>query len=438
MTSKEYVCTENDVQRIWNRIHSNTVIDGDCLVWKGKSNIIKYTFDDRVKRNVNLTKFVIDPTIISPDVCKKIIRSCGNFLCLNKEHLSLKNTCPIDRILSYTTENPGGCLIHKNGEYVIDKINGVSMSSHRAIFMLVKNDGNPIPKYNDDGDPLVVRHMCGDGRCVNPEHLKLGTESQNMYDDQLKNGKLMRGEKHHKTTLTEEVVTKIKHSKFPLDHPEYLTQQKRAEKFNTTLATVSLIDRNASWSHIPDRDGNIYDKSNKRKRTREYSRKKREEEWFDQDYVEAGKKIRSNITESSQNKGGLNPNGDCWEWKKSTNKYGYGRVFYKYKNTNSHILSCEVKYKRRLQKGEVVRHLCSNRICCNPDHLEFGTASENVLDTLMSGKNKFSKLTPRTVIDIYKSSKPTSQLFVEYGVSKSCITAIRSRRTWKEITKNLI
>ena len=33
-----------------------------------------------------------------------------------------------------------------------------------------------------------------------------------------------------------------------------------------------------------------------------------------------------------------------------------------------------------LTKGRVTRHLCGNKLCCNPDHLLEGTQAENVAD----------------------------------------------------------
>ena len=45
---------------------------------------------------------------------------------------------------------------------------------HRVMVML---NGVPSPRLKE-----VVRHLCGNSRCVNPEHLRIGTSSENNSD----------------------------------------------------------------------------------------------------------------------------------------------------------------------------------------------------------------------------------------------------------------
>ena len=71
--------------------------------------------------------------------------------------------------------------------------------------------------------------------------------------------------------------------------------------------------------------------------------------------------------------------GPCWQWTASLNSYGYGQFHERRRvNTPAHI------FARRLLVGPtppglVLDHLCGNRACCNPDHLEPVTQRENVL-----------------------------------------------------------
>ena len=56
---------------------------------------------------------------------------------------------------------------------------------------------------------LHVLHKCHNPRCVNPDHLYVGTHTDNM-NDRIKDGTSPRGEKHHSAKLTEENVKTAK------------------------------------------------------------------------------------------------------------------------------------------------------------------------------------------------------------------------------------
>lgn len=73
---------------------------------------------------------------------------------------------------------------------------------------------------------------------------------------------------------------------------------------------------------------------------------------------------------------------DCWEWNGAKMPSGYGRFGYttsegKLINTYAHRISY-LFFKGELTKGLVIDHLCNNRGCVNPDHLELVTQKENL------------------------------------------------------------
>lgn len=75
----------------------------------------------------------------------------------------------------------------------------------------------------------------------------------------------------------------------------------------------------------------------------------------------------------------LVPAGECLEWGGSRCPHGYGQVYW---SRNVMLRAHRVAYV--LARGPipdelVVDHLCRNRACCNPDHLELVTNKENVL-----------------------------------------------------------
>jgi len=63
----------------------------------------------------------------------------------------------------------------------------------------------------------------------------------------------------------------------------------------------------------------------------------------------------------------------CWPWRGSLNYKGYGRAG----NRNAHRVAWEVVHGPA-SRALHVDHLCRNRACCNPKHLQLVTCKENV------------------------------------------------------------
>lgn len=66
--------------------------------------------------------------------------------------------------------------------------------------------------------------------------------------------------------------------------------------------------------------------------------------------------------------------GDCWLWTASVLPNGYGQ----FDHTTAHRRSIEFTTGKPVPAGAVVDHLCRNRLCVNPSHLEVVTQSTNV------------------------------------------------------------
>lgn len=68
----------------------------------------------------------------------------------------------------------------------------------------------------------------------------------------------------------------------------------------------------------------------------------------------------------------------CWNWKGTKNPDGYGLFRVDKIKVGSHRFSYEL-HKGKISKGFVIDHLCRNRSCVNPDHLEVVSNKENIL-----------------------------------------------------------
>jgi len=109
------------------------------------------------------------------------------------------------------------------------------ISAHRLSYEFYKG---PIPKG------LLIRHTCDNRCCVNPDHLILGTDADNIADC-VRRGRNAFGTRQHKSKLNPLFVMVIREAisaKF--------TQKSIAEYFKICPATVSTIRHNQFWKHV--------------------------------------------------------------------------------------------------------------------------------------------------------------------------------------------
>lgn len=98
--------------------------------------------------------------------------------------------------------------------------------------------------YKVDPIGLLVRHKCDNPQCVNPNHLELGTQQDNV-DDMKKRGRMAVGEKYSKSKRTEAEVLEIR-SLFT----NGMSRKDIAEKFNIPRSSVTSLILRREWKHI--------------------------------------------------------------------------------------------------------------------------------------------------------------------------------------------
>lgn len=138
----------------------------------------------------------------------------------------------------------------------------------------------------------------------------------------------------------------------------------------------------------------------------------------------------------------------CWEWTGPFDDNGYGMCRMglgskgRATQTTAHRMAYSLRYPEIDINGLVVRHLCNNVKCVNPEHLLHGTHADNVQDRVDAGRsatgerNGRSVLNERSVLAIKRSlmaGAKQSDLAVLAGVSDRAINLIASGKNWKHV-----
>lgn len=137
----------------------------------------------------------------------------------------------------------------------------------------------------------------------------------------------------------------------------------------------------------------------------------------------------------------------CWEWTGAKKPNGYGQFNLRRNGKKclgyAHRLSLLYSKGKLPAPGQVTMHLCNNRSCVNPDHLQIGSPKENVQQCMAQGRfkgtgplgeeNGQSKLTEKDVKEIRLHLKSHTETAKQFGVCRSTIKKVRQGILWKAL-----
>lgn len=128
-----------------------------------------------------------------------------------------------------------GCL--DNSGYGKASSGGVIDRTHRISW---REHHGAIP------DGMCVLHKCDNRKCVNPDHLFVGTKKDNC-DDMMRKGRgrKAQGSEHHIAKFTEQDIERIREA-----HLFGARQVDLAAVYGVHQTCISRITRRAGWRHV--------------------------------------------------------------------------------------------------------------------------------------------------------------------------------------------
>ena len=132
-------------------------------------------------------------------------------------------------IVSHCISNTGYPQMRRNGK---------ALYIHRYIYEQC---------FGEMPEEMCVLHRCDNRKCINPEHLFLGTRADNSRDMKVK-GRSTWGEKNRRAKLTSEEVEVIRTEYIPWDRK--YSYRALAKKYKVHRNTILNILTRKSWAHV--------------------------------------------------------------------------------------------------------------------------------------------------------------------------------------------
>ena len=187
---------------------------------------------------ISITRLVYEKHVGKIPYRTKIKRLCSNGKCINPNHM-LPSTS-IDKFflwVNYSASN--GCWewtgSKDGGGYGMAFVDGVMVKSHRYSWEYY---------FGSIPSGLWVLHKCDNPACINPEHLFLGTNGDNM-KDKVKKERQSRlfGDKNGRCVMTKDLVIELRQ----LYASGKFSYRDLVGRFNISQTQVARIIKKESW-----------------------------------------------------------------------------------------------------------------------------------------------------------------------------------------------
>jgi len=133
----------------------------------------------------------------------------------------------------------------------------------------------------------------------------------------------------------------------------------------------------------------------------------------------------------------------CWIWTAGKDGHGYGSFNFGSKVVSSHRFAYMI-FKGTIKEGLLIRHICDNPSCVNPNHLLVGTHQDNTQDKLdrnrlnpakgeNNGQSILTELEVKEILYKLIDDIIVSVLAEQYNVCTGAIHAIANGVNWKHI-----
>ena len=223
------------------RVNTQT-IDGEngCKLFIGMKDKQGYGKIGKDGKNTTVHRAVWEYYHPNEVLIGTIAHKCKTRNCVNIDHL-IKLSSTMDRILRHVVINENGCHLfmgHRNEDGYGRVGSGKSLIYvHREVF----KEHNPNIELTG-----VVMHTCDTPNCVNPEHLRHGTQADNIADMVSKGRKvILKGSAQGGAKLTEKDIPAIRNR-----IKDGVTYAKISRDYGVSETAIRLIDIGKNWTHV--------------------------------------------------------------------------------------------------------------------------------------------------------------------------------------------